>query len=239
METLNYLLGYKDYYIYQDTEMFHFSLDSVLLPHFVSLRKNTAKILDIGCGNAPIPLLLSMKTKAEIIGVEIQEASYQLACKSVEKNGLSHQISIIHGDINTIYKMFSSDSFDTITCNPPFFKVFSESKKNQNDFKTIARHEVALTIDQVLFISKYLLKEGGNLAIVHRPERLLEIFLKMKENHLEPKRIQFVYLKINQNANMVLIECTKHGKPGLKIEPPIFAHDETGNYTEQIRQYFE
>ena len=92
MEVKNYLLGYKDMYIYQDTDSFSFSLDSVLLPNFVTINKNIKEILDVGCGNAPIPLILSTKTDANITGVEIQEHSAFLAQKSVDVNNLENRI---------------------------------------------------------------------------------------------------------------------------------------------------
>ena len=122
MEVINYLLGFKDYYIVQNTQMFNFSLDSVLLPHFVTINKNVNKILDIGCGNAPIPLILSTKTKAKIIGVEIQKEVYDLAKKSVSINKLEDQIDIINADINDIYNQFETESFDVITCILLFLK---------------------------------------------------------------------------------------------------------------------
>ena len=106
MEVINYLLGFKDYYIVQDTQMFNFSLDSVLLPNFVTINKNVNKILDIGCGNAPIPLILSTRTKAKITGVEIQKEVFDLAQKSVDINKLNNQIEIINADINYIYNQF-------------------------------------------------------------------------------------------------------------------------------------
>ena len=153
MEVINYLLGFKDYYIVQDTQMFSFSLDSVLLPNFVTINKNVKKILDIGCGNAPIPLILSTKTKAEIIGVEIQKEVYELAKKTVAINNLDNQIKIINQDINEIYNDFLPDSFDIITCNPPFFKVKKDSNLNKSDYKTIARHEVTLKLDDIFKIA--------------------------------------------------------------------------------------
>ena len=100
MKVINYLLGYKNLKIVQDNDMFNFSLDSVLLPNFVTLNKNITKILDIGCGNAPIPLILSTKTKANIVGVEIQKKVYEMAVESVNINNLSDQIKIINMDIN-------------------------------------------------------------------------------------------------------------------------------------------
>lgn len=239
MEVKNYLLGYENLYIMQDTEMFNFSLDSVLLPNFVTLNKNIKQIMDIGCGNAPIPIILSTKTNAKIIGIEIQEKSYNLAKKSVKINNLNERIDIINNDINELYLNLESDTFDVITCNPPFFKVNDVSRLNKNDYKTIARHEVKLNLDDIFKIAKKLLKNNGNIAIVHRPERLLEIVDTMRKYNIEPKRVQFVYPKKDKDANILLVEGTKNGNKGLKIEPPIYTHNEDGEYTEQVKKYFE
>ncbi len=239
MKVTNYLLGYKNLKIVQDNEMFNFSLDSVLLPNFVTINKNISKILDIGCGNAPIPLILSTKTKAEILGVEIQKSVYELACESIMINNKQDQIKIINQDINDFYKNEETDTYDIITCNPPFFKYIETSNINKNDYKTIARHEVTLNISQLFTIAKKLLKNNGVIAIVHRPERFVEIIEEMKKNNIEPKRVQFIYPKIDMEANIMLIEGTKNGKPGLKIMPPLYTHEKNGEYTETIKKYFE
>ena len=239
MKVNNYLLGYKNLRIIQDSEMFNFSLDSVLLPNFVTINKNINKILDIGCGNAPIPLILSTKTSAKITGVEIQKKVYELAFESVKLNKLENQIEIINKDINEFYNFEETDSYDIITCNPPFFKYKETSNINKNDYKTIARHEVKLNLDNIFSIAKKLLKNNGVIAIVHRPERLVEIIESMKKNNIEPKKVRFVYPKKNMEANILLIEGSKNGKPGLKILPPLYSHEESGEYTEEIKKYFE
>lgn len=235
----NYLLGYKNMYIYQDTDYFNFSLDSFLLANFVTINKKTRKILDIGCGNAPIPLILSEKTDANIIGVEIQKESYKLAMESVEINNKSDQINILNMDIKDYYNIIESDTFDVITCNPPYFKYNSTSNLNENKIKSIARHEILLNLNDIFKISKKLLKNNGKVALVHRPERLIEIVEIMKKNNIEPKRVRFVYPKENNDANIMLIEGTKNGKPGLKILPPLFSHDEDGTYKDEIKSFFE
>ena len=239
MKATNYLLGYKDLKIVQDNEMFNFSLDSVLLPNFVTLNQKIDRILDIGCGNAPIPLILSTKTNAKITGVEIQKEVYDLALESVNINKKENQITIINKDINDYYKKIETDSFDVITCNPPFFKYIETSNINKNDYKTIARHEVKLNLNQLFSIAKKLLKNNGVIAIVHRPERFVEVVEEMKKNNIEPKRVQFVYPKKNMEANIMLIEGSKNGKPGLKILPPIYSHKDNGEYTEDVKKYFE
>lgn len=219
--------------------MFSFSLDSVLLPHFVTINKNIDKILDIGCGNAPIPLILSTKTDKKIIGVEIQKEVYDMAVESVKINKLYNQISIINDDINEYYKELETDSFDVITCNPPFFKYLESSNINKNDYKTIARHEVKLNLDNIFSIAKKLLKNNGVIALVHRPDRLIDIIMEMKKNNIEPKKIRFVYPKIGSEANILLIEGSKNGKPGMKILPPLYTHLDNGEYTSEVLKYFE
>jgi len=239
MKVINYLLGYKNLKIVQDNEMFNFSLDSVLLPNFVTINKKIDRILDIGCGNAPIPLILSTKTNAHITGVEIQKEVYNLASESISINKKEDRITIINKDINDYYKEVETDSFDVITCNPPFFKYIETSNINKNDYKTIARHEIKLNLRELFTIAKKLLKNNGVIAIVHRPERFVEVIQEMKKNNIEPKKVQFVYPKKNMEANIMLIEGSKNGNPGLKILPPIYTHLDNGEYSDEIKRYFE
>lgn len=238
MEVLNDLLGYKNIKIYQNTQMFSFSLDSVLLANFVNINKKVSNILDIGTGNAPIPLILSQKTDAKITGVEIQEDVFSLAMKSIQYNKLQNQITVINDDINNKYKEWNSESFDIITCNPPFFKITENVKLNESVYKRYARHEITLNIEQIFKIARKLLKNNGTINIVHRPDRLVEILNIMEQNNIEPKRLRFIYPRINESANMVLIEGVKMGKSGLKIESLLIVHDKDGNYTEDVKCFF-
>lgn len=238
MDVINYLLGYKNLKIYQNEEMFKFSLDSILLANFVTLNKNITKILDIGCGNAVIPMILSTKTNASIDGIEIQKKSSELALKSIELNNLEDRINIINDDVKNYYKKCETETYDVIVSNPPYFKVHENSNQNDSEYKSIARHELFLNLEDLIIISKKLLKNKGKLAIVHRPERLLEIIDIMKKNNIEPKKICFVYPKKNKEANILLIEGVKNGLLGLKIMPPLYSHNEDGTYTEELNKYF-
>lgn len=239
MEKNNYLLGYKNLRVYQDSEMFNFSLDSVLLPNFVTINKNIKNILDIGCGNLPVSLILTTKTDASITAVEIQKDVYDIALKNLELNNKQNQINIINADIRDFYKNFETEYYDVIVCNPPFFKVSKDSHLNKNDYKTIARHEVFLNLDDLFSISKKILKNNGIISIVHRPERLLDIICAMRKYNIMPKKIQFVYPKKDKKANILLIEGTKNGNSGMKILPPLFVHNEDGSYTDEVKKYFE
>lgn len=237
MEVLNYLLDYNNLKIYQNTDWFSFSIDSVLLANFVRLN-NKMKILDMCTGNAPIPLFLSTKTESKITGVEIQKEIYDLAVKSVKINNLDNQINILNKDIKKLNNIFETDTFDLITCNPPYFRLEEKSLTNENEIKRKARHEVELCLDDIFKCAKKLLKNNGKIAIVHRTNRLVEIISSMKQNNIEPKRLQFIFPFASSNSNLVLIEGSKNGNPGVIVENDIIVHNDDGSYTENINKIF-
>ena len=230
-----------DYYglsIYQDEDNFKFSLDSILLAEFVDIDRKIDKIVDFCTGNAPVPLILSTKTENTIYGIELQESIANLAELSVKENNVEKQIKIIKDNIKNVDKHFSAESIDVITCNPPYFKTNDYTKQNVSKYKSIARHELNLNLDQLCIIARKLLRNNGYLSIVHRTNRLIEIIEAMKKNNIEPKKIQFIYPKKNQDSNLVLIEGTKNGKSGLKILPPLLVHNEDGSYSSSINKIF-
>lgn len=239
MEVINDLLNFNGYKIIQRSDGFNFSLDSVLLANFATVNKKVHKIIDLGCGNAPIPMILSTLTPAKIIGVDIQEVSCDLATRSVALNQLQDQIEIICDNYKEIYKKLGHDEFDLVVCNPPYFKVSSTSNKNESELKQIARHETHATLDDVLHSAKVLLKNNGYFAMVHRPDRLVEIIEKMKSHNIEPKRLRFVYPKVGSDANLILIEGRRNGNEGLKIEYPLFTHNENGDYSLEVMSMFD
>lgn len=232
MEVLNDILGYPNRKIFQDTSCFSFSLDSVLLANFATIRLRDKNILDLGTGNGVIPLILSLRCDKKIVGVEIQRKLVDMAKKSVEYNHLGNQIEIIHSDMKLYLSNETREKYDLITCNPPYFKVQQGNYFNDSEEKKIARHEVCIDLESLLATVKGLLKNNGYFAIVHRPERLLEIFDLFRNYSIEPKRVRFVYEHSNKESTLVLIEGVKYGKPGLQIEPPFLLKDKTGKKTE-------
>lgn len=236
MEVINHLLGYENLKIVQNTQMFSFSLDSILLPNFVDYKVKYNRILDIGTGNAPIPLILSAKTKAKIDAIEIQKEAFELAKKTIRLNNLENQVNLINEDVLNWYKRIETDTYDLILCNPPYFKNVN---LNPSKEKRIARHEENLNLETLFLVAKKILKNKGRIVVVQRPERLIDIVTNMKKNNIEPKRIQYVYPKEEKEAIILLIEGVKNGKSGLKIHYPLVAHDENGFYTEQIKQKFQ
>ena len=239
MEVINDLLNYKNIKIVQNTDWFSFSLDSVLLANFVNINKKTTKIIDFCTGNLPVPLILSQKTEHKIVAVELQKEIYNLAKKTIDINNLSSRIELYNMNIKDLPKMYETDTFDLITCNPPFFKYNHNSKINDNIVKSLARHEIEINLDDIFSLARKLLKNNGSICIVHRTDRLIDIINSMKNNNIEPKRIQFVFTKVDSDSNIVLIEGTKNGNSGLKILKPLYVHDSEGNYLGEIKKMFE
>lgn len=234
----NKLLNFKNAYIYQDTEYFKMSLDSLLLANFVTINLRDKNILDIATGNAPIPMFLTYRTKANIYGVEIQKEVFDLGVKSIIENKMDNQISLINDDAKNILNLFNYDYFDVITCNPPYFNTNNSYFENNNQIKAIARHEKFLNLDDIFMISKRLLKVNGRLALIHRTERLIEILDIMKKYGFTIKKIRFVYPNFYKNSDLMLIECVKGGKAGLKMLNPLFIYDKDGNYNIEVKSIF-
>lgn len=239
-EVINDLLGYEGLKIIQRPDIFNFSLDSTLLASFVTINNSDKKIIDLGTGNAPIPLFLTLRTKAKIYGVEIQAEIYDLAKRSVALNHLQEQITIFNADAREIYKTLGVSTFDVVTINPPYFPYIETSNINKNDYLTIARHEVCFNLDEALLASRRLLKDGGTLAMVHRADRMTDILETFRKYNIEPKRIRFVYPKQNSTeALAILIEGKKNGKKGsLKILKPLYVSNTKGKYTKEILDIF-
>ena len=235
-EVTNYLLAYENMKIIQRKDMFNFSLDTVLLANFCSINKNVEKIIDFGTNNAAIPLLLSTRTTTNIVGVEIQEEAVDLARKNVALNNLENQITIVNQDIKEYVK--NNRRVKLVVCNPPFFKLGEKSHLNDNEYLQIARHEIAITLEEIIASASFILDHGGKFAMVYRPDRLIETINLLQKYDLEPKRVRFVYPKQGREANTFLIEAIKKGKIGLRIEAPLYSHNEDGSYSDEVMKYF-
>ena len=226
-------LEIKGYQIIQNPEKFCYGMDAVLLSGFANIKRGE-NVLDLGTGTGIIPILLEAKTEGKhFTGLEIQPESADMATRSVQYNHLEEKISIVTGDIKDASNIFGASSFDVVTTNPPYM-IDDHGLKNGADAKTIARHEVLCTLDDILMQSNRILKQGGRFYMVHRPFRLAEIFSKMVTYGIEPKRMQLVYPYINKEPNMVLIEGYKGGKSRITIEKPLIVYNQDGSYTDDI-----
>lgn len=222
--------GYK---IIQDKGRFCFGMDAVLLSGFARVKQGE-KVLDLGTGTGIIPILLEAKTDGEhFTGLEIQPESADMASRSVAYNDLQDKIDIVVGDIKDASQRFGASSFDVITTNPPYM-IGQHGIKNDQDAKAIARHEILCDLDDILRESAKMLKPSGRFYMVHRPFRLAEIFSKMIEYRIEPKRMQLVYPFVDKEPNMVLIEGLRGGKSRITVEKPLIVYKEPGVYTDEI-----
>lgn len=222
--------GYK---IIQDKDRFCFGMDAVLLSGFARVKAGE-RTLDLGTGTGIIPILLEAKTDgSHFIGLEIQPESADMAARSVAYNDLQDKIDIVVGDIKDASQRFGASSFDVITTNPPYM-IGQHGIKNDQDAKAIARHEILCDLDDILRESAKMLKPSGRFYMVHRPFRLAEIFSKMIEYRIEPKRMQLVYPFVDKEPNMVLIEGLRGGKSRITVEKPLIVYKEPGVYTDEI-----
>lgn len=221
------------YQIIQDSKRFCFGMDAVLLSGFARAKEGDM-VLDMCTGTGIIPILMEAKTKAlHFTGLEIQEDSADMARRSVLLNHLEEKIDIVTGDIKEADTLFKAASFDVITCNPPYM-TGQHGLQNKDEAKTIARHEVLCTLEDVVEAAARLLKPGGNFYMVHRPFRLAEIMVMLSKYKLEPKRMQLVYPYVDKEPNMVLIEANRGGKPRLSVEKPLIVYKEPGVYMPEI-----
>lgn len=238
MERLDDVLGYKDLKIYQNSSYFSFSLDSIILANYANIRLRDKNIVDFCTGNGVIPLILTRRTNNNIVGVEIQEKLAELATKSVEYNKLTDRITIYNEDAKEFSKKHLNE-FDLVLCNPPYFKIEDKSSFNESYEKKIARHEVLFNLEDLCISCKKVLKDNGNLCIVHRTDRLMEILETLRKYNLEPKRVRFVYEKISKESTLVLVEAQKCGSVGLKVESPIILYNLDGTLTDEYKSIQE
>lgn len=227
-----------DVKIIQNREVFSYSIDSVLLSRFPKIPSR-GLIVDLCSGNGAVGLFASTRTKAPIIEVEIQERLADMAERSIQLNDLGEQVQMINDDLKNLLNHVPRTGVDLILCNPPYFKVSETSKKNLSEHFLLARHEITTNLEEICDIARHALKSNGRLALVHRPDRFLDIIDTLRQYNLAPKRIQFVYPKVGKDANLLLIEAIKDGSTdGLKILPPLFVHKENGDYTDEIFEIY-
>lgn len=221
----------------QKTDGFRFGTDAVLLSDFAKSARSR-RTLDLCTGTGIVPILLSAKTQTpDICGLEIQPDICDMAKRSVELNKLSERVHIREGDLKEAPEIYGIETFDTITCNPPYMEA-GRGIINNTDALTVSRHEVKCTLDDVIRISSKLLIHYGRFFMVHRPSRTADILCSMRAHKIEPKRIRFVHPSAGKAAKLLLIEGVRCGGRELKMLPPLYVHNADGTYTDEINKIY-
>lgn len=228
----------KGFKIIQNDDMFCFGTDAVLLAHFARVKKGE-KVVDLGCGNGVIGLLLcSLYDDISVSGLEIQKGAAELAARNIELNSVGDRMKVVLGDIKNASEYFSAGEAGVVVTNPPYMRA-EGSLKNESEEKRLARHEILCSLEDVVGAAAYLLKFGGRFFMVHKPERLCEIFETMRRFSLEPKRLRTVQANAKKEPSMVLIEGAKGGKAGLRVMPALVIYGEDGKVTDEYGRIYD
>lgn len=224
-------------YLIQKKQGFRFGIDAVLLSNFANV-KNKHRVVDLCTGTGIVPFLIYGKYKPkEVIGIEIQEDMVEMAIRSSKYNEVEDVVSFKNADLKDLKYLSSLGTFDVLTVNPPY-KLNNSGIVNLDDKLAIARHEIMCSLEDVIVASRKLLRDNGRMFIVHRPERLIDIFELMRKYKIEPKRVQMVQPNINKAPNIVLVEGQRDGGAYLKWEKPIYVYNEDGTYSEEINKIY-
>lgn len=234
-ETLDDLLGGK-LKILQKKKGYRFSIDSILLVHFVRLRPGI-KAIELGLGSGVISLILCYRTGCSLTGVELQPQMAEMAARSFRLNGLEGKIDIVTGDVRDIKEMMPGGSFDAVIFNPPYRKKGS-GRISTDAEKAIARHEINGCLADFISAAAYLLKQSGAVFTIYPASRAVEIVCRMRESGIEPKTMRIVHSASRTEAEFILVEGSKGGGEELEILPPLFIYDNDGNYTPEIQAIF-
>lgn len=215
---------------------FKVSTDSVLLASFASPKGKNG--IDIGCGSGIISLIMLCTNETlHMTGIDVNEDAAETASSNIQRNGLSARYKVICGDIREHRKLFNTGSFDFAVCNPPYYPENS-GKLSSNTVKALARGETLCTLEDICKAAAYLLPTGGNFYLVHKPERLSEIFCTMTKYSIEPKRLREVQYRIGRAPNLVLIEGRRGGRKGISVEAPLILTNEDGTETKEVLEIY-
>ena len=231
-ETMDYLFrGFLK--VLQKEKGYRFSVDSLLLAHFVTLKRGEG-IVELGTGSGVIAMILALRfEEVNIAEVEIQRELADMARRNIELNGLGDRIRVYSGDVRKIKKLFNPQSFDVAVFNPPYRKLNS-GRINPDQERAVARHEINGTIDDFLVSARYLLKDSGRVYVIYPASRGVHLIARMRERGMEPKRLRVVYSSSSSGAAFILAEGVKNAGEEIEIMPPLFIYGDDGRYSEEM-----
>ncbi len=223
--------------ICQKRNGYRFSLDALLLAHFIFLKKNTHAV-ELGCGSGVIILILARRfPHVRFTGLEIQDELWELAQKNIGINSLNERVAAIRGDAKEIKKYLPGNSFDCVFFNPPY-RMLKSGRINPDSQKAIARHEIKGSVAAFIQAAKYLIKPNGKIFVIYPAKRLAHLIWNLKNNNMEPKRMKLVFSAADMAAEFVLVEAASQGREELKIEPSLYVYNRNRQYTQQMKIIF-
>lgn len=228
----------RDIKLYQSKLGYRFSVDSLLLYSFISLKRIN-NIADLGAGTGIVGMLLAKKyLEAKVTLIEIQDSLIKLAKKNIIQNGLEDRINVIKCDIRKLQSTtFFKSNFDLVVSNPPF-RSLKSGRLNIEEERAIARHEIKLKLEELVETVSYLLRIKGRFCVIYHPWRLSELIVTLRKADIEPKRLRFVHSHIASEAKMILLEAVKNGKVGMKIERPFYLYEGDRSYTKELKEIY-
>ena len=229
-------LEYKGMRLIQDKNGYCFTSDAVLLAGLVRAGKNDV-VVDFGCGNGVVALLVAGKTTAKsVVGIEMQEGAYKLAVRNVQLNAMQDRVRLVNDDIANADKVLGKESVSVVVCNPPYFEKNS-GQKRVSESVALSRHESTCSLDDIVAKASEVLKYGGKLWMIHKCERMAEVLTSMSNHNVEPKKVTLIYPKANKIPDTFVVEGKKSSAPGMKIDS-IVVYDQEGNMTEQAKRLY-
>ncbi len=221
----------------QEQVGYRFSIDAVILAHHVRPRPGE-RVVDLGTGCGIVPLIVAYRHPAtHMFGIEIQKELADIADDNVRENGMQETVRIVHRDMQTIQPAMFQGPVDIVVSNPPFHKAAS-GRINPNRQRAVARHEIRVTLLDVVKAAGDILKTAGLFVLVYTSERLPELVQHMRACRIEPKNVRFIHSRRDGESKLMMMEGIKQGRPGLKVGPPIVIYNEDGTYTKEVADMF-
>ncbi|TPR53541.1 tRNA1(Val) (adenine(37)-N6)-methyltransferase [Metamycoplasma neophronis] len=244
-------LGYSgDLFVYQDKEMFNYSVDTILLGNFVAINRNVKNILEVGTNNGALSIFMTSRSKKiKVDAIEIQPRAVELAKQNVILNKMEDQINIIEGDFKLWAKEYAykcgnklAKKYDSIVANPPYYnEEFNQIRMSGTHEQKLATHEINLNLEQLISLSSKIIEQKGYLTVVLPMARYIDLICLMRQYKFEPKRVQIVYTRVNSLPKFCLVEARFNSGWGTFFEPNIYLHNDDPkdhSYREEVRKLY-
>ena len=216
---------------------YRYSIDAVILASCVHPKPGET-VVDLGTGCGVIPLILAFRHPGlRIWGIELQASMAAVAQENVRDNNLTSAVTVVCADMRNVRPASVGAPVDIVVSNPPYRRGRS-GRVNPDMQRALARHEIAVTLPDVIRVSRRLLKTGGRLIMIYTAVRSAELLCQMRAERIEPKRLRSIHSSDRHDASLVLVEGIREGRPGLAIAPPLTVYAGDGSYTPDVQAMF-